>query len=59
MSQIRCIYHGAAPEFPATDQHPDARRYGPVTIEGVACFIDAIGGEPTADEIKAVLARPT
>lgn len=27
MSQIRCIYHGHEPAFPATDQHPDAKRY--------------------------------
>ena len=54
MSEIRCIYHGAAPNFPATNQHPDARRYGPVIIEGVVCFVDAIGA-PTFDEIKALI----
>jgi hypothetical protein len=24
---IRCIYHGHEPNFPATDQHPDATRF--------------------------------
>jgi hypothetical protein len=59
MSTIRCIYHGRAPDFPATDQHPDAKRYGPVVIDGVACFVDAIGGPPTTDEVKAVITPPT
>lgn len=27
MSQIRTIYHGHEPNFPATDQHPNAERY--------------------------------
>lgn len=27
MTTIRCIYHGTAPDFPATDQHPDAERF--------------------------------
>lgn len=32
MSTIRVIYHGEAPAFPATDQHPDAMRY--VVLDG-------------------------
>lgn len=58
MSAIRVIYHGAAPNFPATDQHPDAVRYGPVTIASTVYYVDAIGGEPTTDEISAVLHPP-
>lgn len=27
MSEIRTIYHGHEPNWPATDQHPDAKRY--------------------------------
>lgn len=55
MSDIRCIYHGAPPNFPAMDQHPDAVRYGPITCNGEQFYIDAIGGEPTTDEIAAIL----
>lgn len=50
MSTIRCIY-SRAPAFPATDQHPDAVRY---TVAGKV--VDAIGGEPTAEEVAAFLA---
>lgn len=53
MSTIRCIYHDRAPDFPATDQHPDAARY-----KVGACWVDAIGGAPTAEEIAAVLNPP-
>lgn len=49
MSTIRCIYV-VAPNFPATDQHPDAVRY-----QVGALFVDAIGGQPTLAEIEAVL----
>ncbi len=59
MSQIRCLYHDTAPDFPATDQHPNAVRYGPVTLaDGSIVFVDAIGGLPTSDEITAVLNPP-
>jgi hypothetical protein len=58
VSQIRCIYHGAPPDFPATDQHPDAVRYGPLRLaSGAIVFVDAIGA-PTAAEVSAVLAPP-
>jgi hypothetical protein len=58
MSTIRCIYHDTAPEFPASDQHPDARRYGPLTLtDGSIVFVDAIGA-PTSDEVLAVLNPP-
>jgi len=55
---IRCIYHGAAPDFPATDQHPQAKRYGPVLIEGVNYFVDAIDGAPSREDVIAVLKPP-
>lgn len=58
MSEIRCIYYVAPPDFPATDQHPDAVRYGPIERDGVTLFVDAIGGEPTEDEIAAILEPP-
>lgn len=59
MSTIRCIYREAAPEFPATDQHPDAVRYGPITLDGGAVvFVDAIGGLPTSFDLSAVLYPP-
>lgn len=52
MSTIRIVY-SEEPNFPATDQHPDAVRYvvGPH-------IVDAIGGEPTLEEIEAVLHPP-
>lgn len=52
MSTIRCIYE-EEPNFPATDQHPDAVRY---VVGGR--FVDAIGGEPTQAEVNAVLNPP-
>lgn len=50
MSTIRCVY-SFAPSFPASDQHPDAVRYG---VAGKV--VDAIGGEPTAEDVVAFLA---
>lgn len=49
MSTIRCIYQ-QEPNFPATDQHPDAKRYkvGPH-------IVDAIGDMPTLAEVEAIL----
>lgn len=55
MSTIRCVYWGAAPDFPATDQHPDAVRYGPIVVDGASYFVDAVGGEPGADAIRTVI----
>ena len=52
MSTIRVIY-GREPNFPATDQHPDAVRY-----KIGARWVDAIGGKPSAAEIDAVLNPP-
>lgn len=55
MSEIRCIYVGAAPPFPASDQHPDAIRYTKI-IGGVTYVVDAIGGEPSDAEVIAIVA---
>lgn len=46
---IRAIY-ADAPDFPASDQHPDAVRY---QIGGL--WVDAIGGQPSQAEIDAIL----
>lgn len=59
MSRIRCIYQAVAPDFPATDQAADAVRYGPFTLaDGEVVFVDALAGEPTIEEIAAVLNPP-
>lgn len=52
MINIRCVYE-ADPGFPATDQHPDAVRY---KVGGYV--VDAVGGEPTIDEVNAVRNPP-
>jgi hypothetical protein len=53
---IRCIYQTSPPDFPATDQHPDAVRYGPLTpSKGGIVYVDAIGGQPTVAELDAIL----
>lgn len=44
---IRTVY-SEEPTFPATDQHPDAVRY-----EVAGYWVDAIGGEPTPEEVVA------
>lgn len=41
------------PNFPATDQHPDAKRY---MVAGYV--VDAVGGEPTEAEVEAHLNPP-
>lgn len=59
MITILCIYHDRAPAFPAADQHPQAVRY---TVRsaflGRAVVVDALGGEPTPQEVDAVLNPP-
>lgn len=52
MSLIRCVYT-EEPDFPATDQHPDAVRY----VVG-EYFVDAIGDEPTLADVLAFLPNP-
>lgn len=52
MTTIRTVY-SVEPNFPATDQHPEAVRY---QVSGY--WVDAIGGEPTADQVAAFLAPP-
>lgn len=49
---IRVIYT-AEPQFPATDQHPNATRY-----KVGAYWVDAIGPAPTQQEVDAVLNTP-
>jgi len=59
MSQIRVVYSPDAdgnpqkPPFPPEDQHPGARRYYIGDL-----VVDAIGGEPSPEEIDAVLNPP-
>lgn len=56
MSQIRAVYFGSAPGFPPRDQHPDAQRYGPITMpDGLVVFVDAIGSLPSIEQIGAVI----
>lgn len=56
MSNLRGIWHGAVPPFPPTDQHPDARRFGPITLtDGRVVFVDALGPQPSVAEIEAAL----
>lgn len=55
MSTVRVVYHHAPPVFPATEQHPDAKRYGPYTIDGGIYYADAVGGKPTEAEIRSVV----
>lgn len=52
MSTIRAVYV-VEPNFPATDQHPDAVRY----VVG-NFFVDAIGGQPTLQEVLDVISPP-
>lgn len=64
MSTIRCVYT-AAPNFPATDQHPSAVRYYRLQDDSIVTalpqgavpihVVDAIGGAPTVQEIVAFL----
>ena len=57
MSSIRGAY-SEDPDFPATDQHPEAVRY---RVNGTVCgdvIVDAVGGEPTVEEMNAFFAPP-
>jgi hypothetical protein len=58
MSTIRIVYQDEPPEFPATDQHSLAIRYGPMTVNGKTVYVDALDGPPTEAEILAVLNPP-
>lgn len=61
MTQIRCIYFPAndgtrtAPNFPATDQHPQAVRYAFDHPTRGALNVDAVGGAPTLADVNASL----
>lgn len=57
MSTIRCIY-SADPAFPATDQHPDAVRYVLTHPMRGRLVVDALGGQPTLQEIDLVFSPP-
>ena len=52
---IRVIYHNKKPKFPATDNHPDAKRYIIDHPDRGILYVDAIGDEPTIDEINVFL----
>lgn len=47
------VVYTAEPTFPATDQHPSAVRYKVGKF-----WVDAIGGEPTPDEVVAIMSPP-
>jgi hypothetical protein len=49
MTAIRVIYE-AEPDFPPTDQHPDAVRY-----QVGEYWVDAIGGGPAGEDLDKVL----
>jgi hypothetical protein len=53
---IRVMYQ-EEPKFPATDQHPDAERYE-IEVDGKVWFVDAVGGAPTVDDVRAALFPP-
>lgn len=56
MNEIRCVYSGAPPAFPVRDQHPSAQRYGPIAMpDGSIVYVDAIGAQPSVEQIAAVL----
>ena len=52
MSTIRTTYE-KEPDFPASEQHPDAVRY-----QVGKRWVDAIGGKPTPAEISDVMNPP-
>jgi hypothetical protein len=51
MAAIRVIYE-AEPDFPPTDQHPDAVRY-----QVGEFWVDAVGGEQEVDQLLEDLGR--
>lgn len=56
---IRCVYPTATPQFPATDQHPSAVRYTVASaFLGRDVLVDAVGGQPTTEQVDAVLNPP-
>lgn len=58
MSVIRCIYTQGPPNFPASDQHPDAARYTIFSNHlGKEVTVDAIG-VPTTQEVDDQLNPP-
>lgn len=51
---IRCIYT-QQPDFPATDQHPDAKR-SVVKLGDVTYWVDALGPAPTWQDVARIVA---
>lgn len=51
-----CAIYEREPNFPATDQQPDAARYTvfPAFL-GRSVIVDAVGGEPTTADVDGVL----
>jgi hypothetical protein len=46
---IRCVYE-QEPNFPATDQHPDAVRH-----KVGRYWVDAVGGKPSEGDVTGIL----
>lgn len=59
MSQIKAIYYPQPPAFLPSMQHPDAQRFTIAHPTRGQIYVDAVGGEPTMDEIDAVFNPPT
>lgn len=63
MSQIRCIYHEIAPDFPATDQHPSAERFfqrnGAIMTEAEWNDLARKGGKSKPDFVIDAIGTPT
>lgn len=58
MSTILCVYRDE-PNFPAVDQHPQAKRYAVRSaFLGRPVSVDALDGEPTSEDVDAVLNPP-
>lgn len=51
---VRVVY-GDEPDFPSTDQHPQAKRHR-LKVDGREYFVDYVGKDkPTAAEVRAVI----
>jgi hypothetical protein len=55
---IRCVYEVKEPNFPATDNHPQAVRYH-FNISGVDYWVDAVGTPPTLQEVTDFVSPPS
>lgn len=52
------VVYETAPNFPATDQQPGARRHE-IEVDGKTLIVDALGGEPTPAEVRKFLTPAT